>query len=463
MFVVPKLWDGGNCFIIGGGPSITKGFGIPNEVVNQVYKGILPISVYSDYMSALKQKHVIGVNMAFRLGDWIDVVIFGDNSYRQKYANELILHPALKVSIAPKKDSVFKWMKRDRSIGISLTKKPGELCWNNTSGAAAINLAIQLGVKKIYLLGFDMKLSNQNQHWHKEYAVKKIDNIDKRLFSPQIAPFAGIAKEAARMGVVIYNCNPDSAITVFPKITIKEALKEDKAKIKVNSVKKVSILVTAYKAWETIEATLDSIYAQTYKNIEVIVGIDGCEKTRDKVLQIRAKYKRLKIYYSNINVGTYILSNSLLSICKGHYFVRFDSDDVMYPFMVEELVKVNREFVRCQFNWEKKVSGDIISTEMYSCGPLFAKVEVVKDLGGYKPWRCSADSDLISRLTALGIHIYRLPKKLFKRYWIKTSLTVAPDTGMGSDYRKNLHRQILTDKSRGIVYINLQKTKLCKL
>jgi hypothetical protein len=68
---VPRIWEGGDVWIIGGGPSITKEFNIPDEVVQSVLKKQSPLSVYSPYMSFLHDKHVIGINVAYMLGDWI--------------------------------------------------------------------------------------------------------------------------------------------------------------------------------------------------------------------------------------------------------------------------------------------------------------------------------------------------------------------------------------------------------
>lgn len=72
-WIVPKIWEGGDVWIIGGGPSLTKQFDIPNDVVQRVLAGNAPPSVYSPYMSYLHDKHVIGINVAFLIGDWIDM------------------------------------------------------------------------------------------------------------------------------------------------------------------------------------------------------------------------------------------------------------------------------------------------------------------------------------------------------------------------------------------------------
>jgi len=55
LWTAPRIWDGGECFILGGGPSLR---------VEQV--------------SSLQGHRVIAVNQAYKLGNWIDVLFFGD-------------------------------------------------------------------------------------------------------------------------------------------------------------------------------------------------------------------------------------------------------------------------------------------------------------------------------------------------------------------------------------------------
>ena len=68
----------------------------------------------------------------------------------------------------------------------------------------------------------------------------------------------------------------------------------------------VSIIISAYKASEFIEECLDSILGQsTSIRYEVILGVDGCKDTLDKIKSILYKYRSLniKLYYSKKNVG----------------------------------------------------------------------------------------------------------------------------------------------------------------
>ena len=74
LWQVPKMWEGGECWIIGGGPSMPLQFGVPEDVVRGVLAGQLPFSTYSPFLSPIHDKHVIGINAAFLLGPWLDVI-----------------------------------------------------------------------------------------------------------------------------------------------------------------------------------------------------------------------------------------------------------------------------------------------------------------------------------------------------------------------------------------------------
>src|SRR5512137_145163 len=114
---VPKMWEGDDVWILGGGPSVAKEFGIPDSVVQAVVDGTSPASIYSPYMKAIHSKHVIGINAAFLIGDWIDVIFFGDNNFFLKNQDALFKHPAMKVTCYPKNVGVnwVKYLGRDTS------------------------------------------------------------------------------------------------------------------------------------------------------------------------------------------------------------------------------------------------------------------------------------------------------------------------------------------------------------
>ncbi len=233
MWRVPHIWDGGDAWIIGGGPSVPRQFDVPEEIIRKVTAGTLPPSAYSPYMRLIHNEHVIAVNMAYKLGDWIDVVIFGDSGFYAKERANLAQFPGLKVSCNPtsKQERWIKTLGRDGAKAKGISTNPMMLSWNGNTGAAAINLAIHFGAKRIMLLGFDMDIdpNNKMQHWHNLYAKGPVSDDRRRRklpFSRHLLGFPVIAEDVKKLGVQIINVSKDSTITCFPKKTIKQVFDE---------------------------------------------------------------------------------------------------------------------------------------------------------------------------------------------------------------------------------------------
>jgi len=235
---VPKIWQDGDVWIIGGGYSIIDQFNIPEDVVDDVMSMRKPVSVYSPFMESIHNKHIIGTNIAYQLGNWIDWNLFGDDDFIKDHLAGFNEFKGLVVTCAENYDDMPSYvhiLKRDRQKHIGINLNPKRLSFNNNTGSAAVNLAILAGAKRIFLLGFDMVLKEKRkyQHWHAEYRKEKV-NIEyaeeelrtaRSCMDKHLRSFPVIAKEAAKLGVEIYNVNPNSLITDFPKITLKTALK----------------------------------------------------------------------------------------------------------------------------------------------------------------------------------------------------------------------------------------------
>ena len=224
MWKMPRIWEGGECWIIGGGPSVVQQFQIPTSVVEGVKNKTLPPSTYSPYMEALHDKHVIGVNMALHIGDWIDMLFFGDPSFFDKNKEDIDSFPGLKITTANTK-LIRAWpnikiMERLPSIEkYGISTNPRALRWNTNSGGAAINLAYHTGVKRIYLLGYDMSDGEAGTHWHQMYGLRK-----QSPHARHEKCFPKIAKDAKELGIEIININPNSRITAFKKASLQDVL-----------------------------------------------------------------------------------------------------------------------------------------------------------------------------------------------------------------------------------------------
>lgn len=224
---IPKMWDGGTCWIIGGGNSMPYQFDVPDSIIQDVCTGRAFPPAYSPFLKQIHKQHVIGVNNTYQIGAWIDAVFFGDSGWHLVHRQKFAQWPGLKITCAPKfgnrkkaRMEGIKFVQKDtkHTKGISFNKNM--VSWNGNSGAASISLAVHFGAVKIFLLGFDM-MSSKYTHWHGGHSSGK---ARKRSYLRHLKGFPQIALDAATMGVKIYNVNMDSKIEDFPKITLQEAL-----------------------------------------------------------------------------------------------------------------------------------------------------------------------------------------------------------------------------------------------
>lgn len=229
-----------------------------------------------------------------------------------------------------------------------------------------------------------------------------------------------------------------------------------------------SILITAYKTADYIEECLDSIEAQTYfidnDDYEILIGVDACEETLAKLKEIQHKYRNLNVYMMQKNSGTYITTNTLLSLAKNDYILRFDSDDIMRNFLVKE-VAANRQYpiVRLSYNNFQNSNKQLETKTHIAHGIIHFKKSMMDNLaGGYQPWKCGADTELIQRLGG-SVKVYTLKNSVFYRRLHQQSLTLNPNTGFESDLRKSYKKQIKQSYLPEEVFVKRVTTKYDKI
>lgn len=118
-----------------------------------------------------------------------------------------------------------------------------------------------------------------------------------------------------------------------------------------NTIPLISILLPVYNTSAYLHQCLDSVLAQTYTTLQVVLVDDGSKDNSLEIcLQYAAKDSRVEVYHQE-NQGVASARNVLLSKIKGDYFLFVDSDDWIEPHMVEYLlsraVAYKAEMVTC--------------------------------------------------------------------------------------------------------------------
>lgn len=106
----------------------------------------------------------------------------------------------------------------------------------------------------------------------------------------------------------------------------------------------VSVIIPVYNAARFLDRTLSSIFAQTYKNIEIIL-VDDCSK--DESAEIIARYREehpeIVYHLQETNQGAAVARNTALELAKGRYVAFLDSDDMWYHEKIEKQLTLMKE------------------------------------------------------------------------------------------------------------------------
>jgi glycosyltransferase involved in cell wall biosynthesis len=111
-----------------------------------------------------------------------------------------------------------------------------------------------------------------------------------------------------------------------------------------------SVLIPAYNAQTTITATLDSVWKQTYRPIEVVLIDDGSTDNTDAAIQawtssIPSRSDFIVRYFRQSNKGLLPCRNRSTLQSLGEYLQYLDADDLLHPEKLESSINVLRKDV----------------------------------------------------------------------------------------------------------------------
>lgn len=120
--------------------------------------------------------------------------------------------------------------------------------------------------------------------------------------------------------------------------------------------KLVSVVIVAYRSADTIEETLDSIYAQTYPNIELIVSDDASPDNTVEVAQAwidahKERFTNCVVLTTDNNGGVAANLNRGISAATGYYIKDCAADDLLTPeYLTSHIAFCEEHNCECVFS-----------------------------------------------------------------------------------------------------------------
>lgn len=211
--------------------------------------------------------------------------------------------------------------------------------------------------------------------------------------------------------------------------------------------KTVSVIITTYKRpMQTLCRAIDSAYAQTYKDIEVIV-VNDYPEYKELITSTLNKYRTIKILHNVKNSGACFSRNQGISASIGEYIAFLDDDDTWAVNKIErQLAELtgNIGMVYCsgvniydngkisKMPFIKDCTHDKIALMlqgncMGGCSFPLIKRRVLEEVGGFdETLKSSQDYDLWLRIIQMT-NIKFLPDELVNYYISADSITSSVD------------------------------------
>lgn len=189
-------WNGQDAYIVGGGRSLE----------------------HFDW-ELLRGKHTIGCNSAFILGaSIIQITIFADILWWDKIGKKgTETYGGRVVACSPRAiEDLRPWLlTMDRYNGQGLGTR--DLGYNGNTGSLALNLALILGARRVYLLGFDMFMRDAKPNWHDVRYEKGVHSV----YPGFVREFAHVARDLQVKfpGREVWNVTDESNLPYFPRVT----------------------------------------------------------------------------------------------------------------------------------------------------------------------------------------------------------------------------------------------------
>jgi glycosyltransferase involved in cell wall biosynthesis len=94
----------------------------------------------------------------------------------------------------------------------------------------------------------------------------------------------------------------------------------------------VTVICTSYNQQAFVAQALQSVIAQSYPNIELIVIDNGStDQTATRIHEVIQPYPAIRFIHNTLNLGLNRAFNQGLALAKGQYIIDLSADDVLLP------------------------------------------------------------------------------------------------------------------------------------
>ncbi len=197
---------------------------------------------------------------------------------------------------------------------------------------------------------------------------------------------------------------PDDGLPAYDRLTCAEAPPP------VTDGPRVSVLVAAFNAADTLPTALRALGEQTWQNLEILV-LDDCSQDATAAVAERfaAMDPRIRLVRMGRNAGAYVARNEGLDLATGEFVTLHDADDWAHPRRIETQVRhlIDNPSVMGCTTQQARTSSDLGFTRWTGAGHfiipntasfLFRRAPMREHLGYWDTARFSADQELIRRV-----------------------------------------------------------------
>lgn len=236
---------------------------------------------------------------------------------------------------------------------------------------------------------------------HKNDVHITLAQVEKNAGAP-LAQIAALNSMLELHGLQpVFSSSPDLAITPEYLCTESDRI--------INDERLVSIIMTTYKQNPLLDAAIESILNQTYRNIELII-VDDCspDKNFQYLQKLANKDGRIRVFRMDVNGGTYLAKNFGMTKAKGEFIGFMDSDDYSHVQRIEfqvakfdeypELMGITHDYFRIDELSNIEFRG--IGALRMACISLLIRRQVLDDIGYFDSLRVGADTEYIERIEA---------------------------------------------------------------